>query len=164
MRMFALFLVVGAIAIAAPAFAGWDRTQWGMSRAEVLAAYPQAVEESENFQSSVDALPQTKRVLVLQKWAFAGREWTKIEFQFDGDGGLVEIKLDTTDRFNDLRNELGSQFGAPVGVSPECSGSSICERQVAFVDKTKHNQITAGAVEFLGESTWLTYRPLSTGF
>ena len=146
-----------------PAFAGWDRTEWGMSRDEAQQAYPEASLETVEYVVSADSPAQTRQVLALTNWQFAGLRWPRVEFVFEGPG-LSQVKLDTAERFESLRDRLAGQFGIPVIDESQCGRRRICERKAVFVDERNQNQITVGSVRFLGDTTWLLYEPIASGF
>lgn len=157
-----LILIAGFVAIQ-PAYAGWDRTDWGMSRDEVQEAYPQASLETVDYAVAANLPAQTRQVLALTNWTFAGLRWPRVEFRFGGTG-LSEVKIDTTDSFESLRDRLAGQFGAPVIDDSQCARERICTRKAVFADHRNQNQITVETVNFFGDTTWLLYEPIASGF
>lgn len=101
MRKLALAVLAGAMVAGTPALADWDRTRWGMTRAEALAAYPQATQTA------------AANMLRMQgSFAYAGRTFSVAGLRFDEEGRLSEVLfLPDPGTGPSLRADLTRAFG-----------------------------------------------------
>jgi hypothetical protein len=143
---------------ATTADAHWQNTRWGMNEAEVRAVWPTAREREEGGQY---LLKMDGPVSV------GGLTYETVRFVFDTRGKLREVRLDVAQAFEPLRERMASQLGAPVSdedrsvFMPEIRNKAALFRDTAKGNAVKLWSITSGVGS---EKSFLTYKPLETGF
>lgn len=156
--------LIGSIAVAFPAAAGWQHTDWGMSPAEVVeASNGDAWEQyGDNYQNC--------RYFAQGEYQ-AARYQFDVRFCFDNDEKLVLVHLnpiriedesEASGTFKGLKDELIASYGKPVeGIGLDDLAKLLGSgRELMWRDSQGANKITLGRVEDL---VYLVYRPLKQG-
>lgn len=140
----ALALVFG---FAAPASAGWNGTEWGMSLPQVEAKFPGLVRHAK---PGDEARPWYNTPGPV---AFAGATWSDAGFTFTGDK-LSRVELFTDSPAELISASLAAQYGPPVTGAAE---DAVV--QTVFVDRANGNRLTLTDALFFRS---VSYEPLTT--